>query len=92
MRDVDEVESFLDPTIKRLMPDPHTLTDMEVASARIRYRLKPGKAVKDVSFDNLFYADIAKTSYADFAALKRAGKIPRDVKFQIDLVRAHSVI
>src|SRR5260221_6195617 len=33
--DVDEVESFLDPTIKRLMPDPHTLTDMEVASARI---------------------------------------------------------
>jgi hypothetical protein len=59
---------------------------------RIRYRLKPGKAVKDVSFDNLFYADIAKTSYADFAALKRAGKIQRDVKFQIDLVPAHSVI
>src|SRR6266702_5437931 len=61
-------------------------------TARIRYRLKPGKAVKDVSFDNLFYADIAKTSYADFATLKRAGKIPRDVKFQIDLVPAHSVI
>jgi single-stranded-DNA-specific exonuclease len=33
--DVDEVRSFLDPTIKRLMPDPHTLTDMEAASARI---------------------------------------------------------
>ena len=33
--DVDEVESFLDPTIKRLMPDPHTLTGMEAASARI---------------------------------------------------------
>jgi hypothetical protein len=61
-------------------------------TARIRYRLKPGKTVKDVSFGNLFYADIAKTSYADFAALKRVGKIPRDVKFQIDLVPAHSVI
>ena len=33
--DVDEVESFLDPTIKRLMSDPHTVTDMEAASARI---------------------------------------------------------
>jgi len=33
--EVDSVEAFLDPTIKRLMPDPHTLTDMEAASARI---------------------------------------------------------
>ncbi len=33
--DVNEVEGFLDPTIKRLMPDPHTLTDMSAASARI---------------------------------------------------------
>ena len=61
-------------------------------TARIRYRLKPGKSVKDVRFDNLFYADIAKASYADFAALKKAGKIAKDVKFQIDLVPAHSVI
>ena len=61
-------------------------------TARIRYRLKPGKNVKDVHFGNLFYADIAKVSYADFAALKTAGKIAKDVKFQIDLVPAHSVI
>jgi hypothetical protein len=61
-------------------------------TARIRYRLKPGKTVKDVSFGNLFYADIAKASYAEFAALKRTGKIAPDVKFQIDLVPAHSVI
>ena len=61
-------------------------------TARIRYRLKPGKTVKDVSFGNLFYAEVAKASYAEFAALKRAGKIPPDVKFQIDLVPAHSVI
>ena len=33
--DVDQVESFLDPTIKRLMPDPQTLTDMDAASTRI---------------------------------------------------------
>jgi len=61
-------------------------------TARIRYRLKPGKGVRDVRFDNLFYADIAEQSYADFAALKRAGNIPAEVKFQIDLVPAHSVI
>ena len=43
--DVDEVESFLDPTIKRLMPDPHTLTDMEAASARIADAVMRGESV-----------------------------------------------
>src|SRR6187401_2793305 len=33
--EVDNVEAFLDPTIKRLLPDPHIVTGMEVASARI---------------------------------------------------------
>ncbi|MGA8800019.1 MAG: single-stranded-DNA-specific exonuclease RecJ, partial [Pseudolabrys sp.] len=33
--DVDQVESFLDPTIKHLMPDQYKLTDMEAASTRI---------------------------------------------------------
>src|SRR5262244_690939 len=33
--DVDQVDSFLDPTIKRLMPDPYTLTDMEAAATRL---------------------------------------------------------
>jgi hypothetical protein len=61
-------------------------------TARIRYRLRQGKRASDVRFDNLFYADTARTSYSDFAALKRAGKIASDVKFQIDLVPAHSVI
>src|SRR6476620_1972081 len=50
-------------------------------TARIRYRLKPGKTVKDVRFGNLFYADVAKDSYAEFAALKRAGIIAPDVRF-----------
>ncbi len=31
----DEVEAYLDPTIKRLMPDPNTLTAMEAAATRI---------------------------------------------------------
>jgi hypothetical protein len=62
------------------------------APGRRRYRLKPGHAAKDIRFDNLFYADIAIRSYASFAALKAAGKIGADVKFQVDLVPAHSVI
>ncbi len=61
-------------------------------TARVRYRLRPGKSAKDVSFGNLFYADIAKQSYAEFAQLKRQGKVPKGVRFQIDLVPAHSVI
>ncbi len=32
---LDEVENFLDPTIRNLMPDPNVLTDMEAAAARI---------------------------------------------------------
>jgi single-stranded-DNA-specific exonuclease len=33
--EIDEVEAFLDPTVRRLMPDPHTVTAMEQASLRI---------------------------------------------------------
>src|SRR5256885_6305312 len=33
--EVDGVEEFLDPTVKRLMPDPDTLTDMPRAALRI---------------------------------------------------------
>jgi len=61
-------------------------------TARVRYRLKPGKNATQVRFDNLFYADIAKASYDEFAALQTQGVIPKGVRFQIDLVPAHSVI
>src|SRR5262249_56415137 len=44
-------------------------------TGRERYGLKPGFKPEDVRFDNLFYADIAKRSYADFKRLKDAGKI-----------------
>jgi single-stranded-DNA-specific exonuclease len=33
--ELDAVEDFLDPTIRRLMPDPFTVTQMEVAAKRI---------------------------------------------------------
>ncbi len=33
--EADDVEAYLDPTIKRLMPDPSTLTAMDAAAARI---------------------------------------------------------
>jgi single-stranded-DNA-specific exonuclease len=33
--EIDAVEDFLDPTIRKLMPDPHTVTQMETAAARI---------------------------------------------------------
>src|SRR5437016_13630 len=43
--DVDQVESYLDPTIKRLMPDPHTLTDMQAASVRIAHAVIRGESI-----------------------------------------------
>jgi single-stranded-DNA-specific exonuclease len=33
--EADEVEGYLEPTIKRLLPDPHVVTDMEAAAFRI---------------------------------------------------------
>src|SRR5262245_2256635 len=62
------------------------------AEGRTRYRLRPGKTVADVTFDNLFYADVAQRSYDVFAALKRQGKVATHCRFQVDLVPAHSVI
>jgi hypothetical protein len=61
-------------------------------TTRERYTLKPNFKPQDVRFDNLFYADIAKESYAVFKQLKNDGKIAAEAKFQVDLVPAHSVI
>jgi len=46
-RDVtlDDVETFLDPSIRRLMPDPHQLTDMEAAAGRLADAVEKGEAV-----------------------------------------------
>ncbi|HTV38221.1 MAG TPA: hypothetical protein VMF12_17460 [Xanthobacteraceae bacterium] len=61
-------------------------------TGRERYALKPGFVAEQIRFDNLFYADIAKQSYAQFKRLKDAGNIAPGTKFQVDLVPAHSVI
>ena len=41
----DEVEAFLDPTIKRLMPDPSTLTAMDAAATRLADAIERCEAV-----------------------------------------------
>jgi single-stranded-DNA-specific exonuclease len=43
--DVDDVEAYLDPSIRRLMPDPHTLTDMEAAAARLADAVTAGEQI-----------------------------------------------
>ena len=62
------------------------------ASPHTRYTLRAGCRVEDVTFENLFYADNAICSYETFARLKRMGTIPAHVKFQVDMVPAHSVL
>src|SRR6476659_2028632 len=43
--EVDGVEEFLDPTVKRLMPDPDTLTDMPKAASRIADAIVAGEKI-----------------------------------------------
>jgi single-stranded-DNA-specific exonuclease len=43
--EVDEVEAFLDPTVRRLMPDPHTVTAMEQAALRLADAMIRGEQV-----------------------------------------------
>src|SRR5690554_2308851 len=41
----DEAEAYLDPSIRRLMPDPDTLTAMPAAAARIADAVMRGESV-----------------------------------------------
>ncbi len=43
--EADEVTAYLDPTIKALMPDPHTLTTMQPASERIARAVLHGESI-----------------------------------------------
>ena len=43
--ELDAVEAFLDPTIKRSMPDPHVLTAMPEAAARIADAVQRGETI-----------------------------------------------
>lgn len=62
------------------------------ATGWYRHRLKKGKTLADLRFDNLLYADQAVASYEVFKRLKAEGKVPARVRFQVDLVPAHSVL
>ena len=42
---LDEVETYLAPTIRALMPDPSTLTDMDVAADRLARAVRLGEQV-----------------------------------------------
>ncbi len=42
---IDEAESFLTPTVRDLMPDPSTLTDMDKAAARIADAVEKGEQI-----------------------------------------------
>src|SRR5262249_35624254 len=41
----DEVESYLDPTIRRLMPDPSSVTAMDAAARRIADAVMRGEPI-----------------------------------------------
>ncbi len=43
--EIDAVEDFLDPTIRKLMPDPYTVTQMETAAKRIADAATRGEQV-----------------------------------------------
>lgn len=43
--DIDAVEDFLDPTIRKMLPDPYTVTQMEAAAKRIADAVKRGERV-----------------------------------------------
>ena len=43
--DLDNVEDALNPTLKHLMPDPHSMRDMETGAARLADAIEKGQAV-----------------------------------------------
>jgi single-stranded-DNA-specific exonuclease len=43
--EVETVEAFLDPSLRRLLPDPYNLTDMEAAAARLAEAVAAGESV-----------------------------------------------
>jgi len=40
--ETDSVDAYLDPSVRRLMPDPHVLTQMDAASARLADAIQRG--------------------------------------------------
>lgn len=62
--DADSAQRFLDPTIRDLLPDPSSLTDMEAAAARIAHAVLRGERVA-------IFGDYDVDGAASSALLKR---------------------
>ena len=43
--EADDVEAFLNPTLRSLLPDPSRLADMDTAAARLAHAMREGEAV-----------------------------------------------
>src|SRR5262245_66133161 len=59
------------------------------ATPGTRDRLGPGVNVKDVTFGDLFYAQIGLQSYEVCARLRQQGTIPPQCRFQVAILPAH---
>src|SRR5215469_2306210 len=73
--EIDAVDAFLDPSIRRLMPDPHVVTGMEAAAARIADAVVRGERIAvfgDYDVDGA-------TSAALFACFLRQAGIEPDI-------------
>src|ERR1700678_82101 len=71
--EVDAVEAFLDPTVKRSMPDPHVLTAMPEAAARIADAVERGETI---AIFGDYDVDGATSSALLARFLRRAGSDP----------------
>jgi single-stranded-DNA-specific exonuclease len=69
----EDIETFLDPTIKNLLPDPHTVTDMEAAAKRLADAAVAGETV---AIFGDYDVDGASSSALMASFLKAAGLAP----------------
>jgi single-stranded-DNA-specific exonuclease len=71
--EIDAVEAFLDPTVRRSMPDPHVLTAMPEAAARIADAVQRGETI---AIFGDYDVDGATSSALLARFLRRAGSDP----------------
>jgi single-stranded-DNA-specific exonuclease len=71
--EVDDVETYLDPTVKKLMPDPHVVTAMAAAAERIADAVTRGE---QVAVFGDYDVDGATASALIVSFLRRAGLDP----------------
>ena len=75
-RRVDDVEAYLDPTVRRLMPDPHTVTAMEAAARPHRRRDDARRAASRSSATTTSMARPPRRCWR--ASCARSGREPID--------------